>query len=86
MNKQMPTVEWLNDKIIGLDVEFDMTLISRETYWVRRKEILEQANKMFEQQIIDAYDKGFSFGVAMLKEKQEEYISGEKYYNQNFNK
>jgi hypothetical protein len=75
MSKQQTAVEWLDDKIIGLDVEFDMTLISRETYWVRRKEILEQANNMFEQQIIDAYEKG---------DKYKLEISGEQYYNETF--
>lgn len=36
------------------------------------------------EQIENAYDKGFSFGVAMLKQKQEVFVNGEKYYNQNF--
>jgi S-adenosylmethionine:tRNA-ribosyltransferase-isomerase (queuine synthetase) len=36
------------------------------------------------EQIENAYDKGFSFGVAMLKQKQEVFINGEKYYKSNF--
>jgi len=80
---QLTAAEWLDDKIIGLDVEFDMTLISRETYWVRRKEILEQANKMFEQQIIDAYKEGCFDNI--LDEKTDK-VRAEQYYNQTFKK
>jgi len=36
------------------------------------------------EQIENTYDKGFSFGVAMLKQKQEVFVNGEKYYNQKF--
>jgi len=81
MSKQQTAVEWLNDKIIGLDVEFDMTLISRETYWVRRKEILEQANNMFEQQIINAFSAGSEDGYDGLGDSNRE-----QYYSETFNK
>jgi hypothetical protein len=80
MNKQQTAVEWLDDKIIGLDVEFNMTLISRETYWIKRKEIIEQANKMFEQQIIDAWNENFD-----SNEKIYGYTA-EQYYSKTFNK
>jgi hypothetical protein len=36
------------------------------------------------QQIENSYDKGFSFGVAMLKQKQEVFVNGEKYYKSTF--
>jgi hypothetical protein len=81
--KQQTAAEWLNDKIIGLDVEFDMTLISRETYWIKRKEILEQANKMFEQQIMDAQ----SYAVCHTDMTNNKgYFDCEQYYNETFNK
>jgi len=78
--KQLTAVEWLDDKIIGLDVEFDMTLISRETYWVRRKEILEQANNMFEQQIMDAHNQGYADGY------RDNGNSPIHYFTETFNK
>lgn len=84
--KQQTAVDWLDNDITELDEQFDIDLIGKKTYWIKRNEILEQANKMFEHQIINAYDKGFSFGVAMLKQKQEEYVNGKKYFNQTFNK
>jgi hypothetical protein len=83
MNKQLTAVEWLDNKIIELDVEFDMTLISRKTYWVRRNEILEQANKMFEQQIINAYKEGCFDNI--LDEKTDK-VRAEQYYSETFNK
>ena len=92
---QLTAVEWLDDKIIGLDVEFDMTLISRETYWIRRKEILEQANNMFEQQIIDAYWDGLNGSINDYSESKivgNEMIDikvgggAEQYYSETFKK
>ena len=81
--KQLTAVEWLDDKIIGLNVEFDMTLISRETYWIKRDEILEQANNMFKQQIIDAYKEGCFDNI--LDEKTDK-VRAEQYYSETFNK
>jgi hypothetical protein len=83
MSKQQTAVEWFDDKIIGLNVEFDMNLISRTTYWVRRNEILEQANKMFEQQIIDAFWMGDNSDCTSEQNSKE---FAEQYYNQTFNK
>jgi hypothetical protein len=71
MNKQLTAVEWLDDKIIGLDVEFDMTLISRETYWIKRKEILEQAKKMESQQMKEMYLKGIENYDPTFKRKEQ---------------
>jgi len=74
--KQQTSVDWLIEQL--------SPAISLQQKYI--DEFKEQSNKMFEQQIINAYDKGFSFGVAMLKQKQEEYVNGKKYYNQTFNK
>lgn len=71
MSKQQTAVEWLNDKILGLDVEFDMTLISRETYWIKRKEILEQAKKMESQQMKEMYLKGIENYDPTFKRKEQ---------------
>ena len=81
--KQLTAVEWLVQKVEL--ISNNKTLSKKEAIDLYNKSI-EQANKMFEQQIIDAYKEGFSFGVAMLKQKQEEYVNGKKYFNQTFNK
>ena len=71
-------VEWLNEKIMDIDIDFECTLISKENYWVKRKELLEQANKMFEQQIIDTWDMG-RFNIDAIG-------NGEEYYQETFKK
>jgi hypothetical protein len=73
--KKETSVEWLLDRIEDVD--------NTPEIW---ELIKDKAKEMEKQHIIDAYDKGFSFGVAMLKQKQEEYVNGEKYYNQTFKK
>jgi hypothetical protein len=92
-------VEWLNDEIIGLDVEFNMTLISRENYWIKRKELLEQAKEMEKQEMIKFAeyvakypDKNKNVNGEMLHAKSK-YDGAERtvdlleqYYNETFNK
>jgi hypothetical protein len=46
--------------------------------------ILDFGLKLEKEQIENIYDKGFLFGVAMLKQKQEVFVNGEKYYNETF--
>jgi hypothetical protein len=84
-------VEWLNDEIIGLDVEFNMTLISRENYWIKRKELLEQAKEMEKQQ----HDVTFAAGYDYRSSKEKNIIEAfgmnskptfEQYYNETFKK
>ena len=66
--KQQTAVEWLTEK---LRIEFGFAFSNN---------ILEQANEMFEQQVIDAFRNGDSFeGRATSKD-------AEQYYNQTFNK
>ena len=82
MNKQQTAVEWLNDKILELDVEFDITLISRTNYWIKRKEILEQAKEMEKQQIINTWYNGYINQSPMIDEEN----CAEQYYNETFKK
>ena len=82
MNKQKTAVEWLNDKILELDVEFDITLISRTNYWIKRKEILEQAKEMEKQQIINTWYNGYINQSPMIDEEN----CGEQFYNNTFKK
>lgn len=64
MNKQMTAVEWLIDKIF-----FQQVTVNRE--------LLDQANEIFEQQIIDACNQIEVIGL-------DNELPGEKYYNQTF--
>ena len=69
----MTAVEWLIEQVAdrGLDCGSGIRMKIQVP-----KDIAEQANAMFEQQIIDAY----KFGIS------DEYVIGsEKYYNQTYN-
>jgi len=66
MSKQQTAVEWLVqeiNKLTGLNVAMD-------------EPIIEQANKMFEEQIIDAHNNG--------KNTLPPNESAEQYYNETF--
>lgn len=56
MNKQQTAIEFFDEKIRELDVEFDMTLISKTNYWIKRKEILEQAKEIENKQLFLAFN------------------------------
>lgn len=64
MNKQMTAVEWLIDKIF-----FQQVTVNRE--------LLDQANEIFEQQIIDACNQIEVIGL-------DHELPGEQYYNKTF--
>jgi hypothetical protein len=61
-------VEWLLEELPKVYVE-------------HRHLVIEQANKMEKQQIIDAFNLG-----QQKEAKQEFWTKGEQYYNQNFTK
>jgi hypothetical protein len=68
-NKKSATaVEWLLEELPKVYVE-------------HRHLVIEQANKMFEQQIIDAFNLG-----QQKEAKQEFWTKGEQYYNEVFNR
>ena len=69
-------VEWLCNEWLYIDQEFDMKLIDKKTYWERLKSVQEQANKMFEEQIINAYH------INPLESKWKNI--GKQYYNETF--
>jgi hypothetical protein len=52
-------VESLFKKMLYIDNEYDMKLITKSQYQAKRKDIIDQANEMFEQQIEDAWRDGF---------------------------
>ena len=65
-------VEWLVEEIKSKHDKSFIEFYSAE---------IEQANKMFEQQIIDAFNLG-----QQKEAKQEFWTKGEQYYNETFNK
>jgi molybdenum-dependent DNA-binding transcriptional regulator ModE len=72
-NKQTP-VEWLVQ-------ELKLT----ESMYKHTKDVLEQANKMFEEQIKEAYSRGKSAGWYTANQLAEpKHNSAEEYYEQTY--
>jgi hypothetical protein len=70
MSKQT-AVEWLaNELYEKFEMKGDGALFN---------DLLNQANKMFEQQIIDAFDNGYY-------QEKIGYNASEQYYNETYNK
>ena len=72
------TVEWL----------FKWMIDNKDSIIEERLQALEQAKAMFEQQIIEAYNKGSEAGYELAK--NDDFIEGyktkdaEQYYNETF--
>lgn len=66
-------VDFMASELLYLDNEYDMKLINKNEYQAKRKEIIDQANKMFEEQIIDA-----------CKQCSYSYEEAEQYYKETF--
>jgi hypothetical protein len=70
-------LEWLVEKMLNQD-----------WYTYKSLEYIQQANEMFEQQIIDACDQGSEAGYELAK--NDDFIEGfkmkeaEQYYNETF--
>jgi hypothetical protein len=83
MNKQQTAIDFFNEQIRELEVEFEMTLISKKDYWLKRNVIVEQAKQLEKQQIIDAFWNGDNSDCTSEQNSKE---FAEKYYNETFNK
>jgi hypothetical protein len=71
--KKQTAVEWLVEKMLNQD-----------WYTYKSLEYIQQANEMFEQQIIDAYDLG-SLSDMQYPDPKSVIENGEQYYNETFN-
>lgn len=80
MEKQQTAVEWLAEKYNYVTWMRNRDEISAEMADELRKKYLEQANKMFEEQIIEAFTTsrdpyGISVGNSYSIEKAEQYYN-----------
>jgi hypothetical protein len=71
-------VEWLQQEVI-LQTNLPLNL---ENVLVFNK-LIEQANKMFEEQIMDAYEHGQNNGY-MYRDGNSNIIQAQQYYNETF--
>lgn len=70
---EQTAVEWLVDKMLYIDNEYDMKLITKGEYQAKRRDIIDQAKEMEKQQIIDAYQTSH---ISMM--------TAEQYYNETY--
>ena len=84
-NKKQTAVEELIEKLIAKSKENDPNNFTVQIYFESNKDIIEQANKMFEQQIIEAFEEGkdieYEYHI-----NDEPRIDAEQYYKETFNK
>jgi hypothetical protein len=70
--KKQTAVEWYENKLIELDIDFG----GHKNYWIERKKIRDQAKAMEKEQTIDAVKYGCSdWGSAK---------NAEDYYNETY--
>ena len=66
-------VEWLYNKMLYIDNEYDMKLITKSEYQFKRRDIIEQAKEMELDRLQDAYSMGRLGGS--IKEFNETFKS-----------
>lgn len=55
-------VEWLYNKMLYIDNEYDMKLITKSEYQFKRRDIIEQAKEMEKQQELKKWIETWSLG------------------------
>lgn len=66
-------IDWLVNKMLYIDNEYDMKLITKSEYQNKRRDIIDQAKETFEQQIKDAYGTSH---ISMM--------TADQYYNETY--
>ena len=74
---EQTSVEFLVDKMLYIENEYDMKLINKSEYQAKRRDIIKQANEMEKKQI----ERAFMFGQYTVSIE-----NGEEYYNETFKK
>ena len=76
-------VEWLYNKILYIDNEYDMKLITKSEYQFKRRDIIEQAKEMEEEQHQETF-KQSRLAKIFEKDFPPVWESWEQYYNITF--
>jgi hypothetical protein len=75
------SLEFLNQGINELEVDYELQLISKSNYWIKRKELLEKAKEMHRQEIMVARQDGFN---RFFRKGDRKEVSNEQYYQDTF--
>lgn len=78
---EQTSVEFLVDKMLYIENEYDMKLINKSEYQAKRRDIIDQAKEIEKQQIVDAYRMGRYDGDKIVMSKK---FYAEQYYNETF--
>jgi len=81
---EQTAVEFYNSKIKLFESWVETKQISWKEYHKEKDNLIEQAKEMFEQQIIEAWDKGDCCIDLPDGGWEQKYKSGEQYYNETF--
>ena len=90
MKKKQTAVELFNEELEMLDANFELNLIDKKNYWLKRIQLFDNALKIEKQQIINAFNNGtktrYTQGAVILglKTLPKNVNTGEDYYNNNF--
>lgn len=74
-------VEWLIDEWMHLDVEFDIVLIDKNTYWKKLKEKHNQAKEIEKEQMKNSLLDNVTKNEKFRRVFEEQF---EQYYNKTF--
>lgn len=81
----MTAVEWLADEIIMLEEKLRLEEININDFMDTKDELVSKALEMEKEQIIDAFDFGFTDGCRYsIGYEQTQWQEGEIYYEETF--
>jgi hypothetical protein len=79
MEKKQTAVEWYENRLIELDIDFG----GHKNYWIERNKIRDQAKQMEKEQIEIAFAKSYLTGCEEVSYNDANKAS-ENYYNETY--
>ena len=64
--------------------ELDLRLELTNSQWVKIERIFDEHKEIYKQEIIKAYEIGFSDGWMNVKYDKSKYLNAEQYYKDNY--
>lgn len=75
-------VEWLYNKMLYIDNEYDMKLITKSEYQFKRRDIIEQAKEMEKERKIEFAEKYANSDAFYCSGEFDIEKGAEEYYNE----
>jgi hypothetical protein len=77
-------VEWFFNEMENLRVKAEINNTNGNDFIIAKVKLLNQANEMFKDQIMDAIIQGFEDGINHIKDIPMKFENCEQYYKQTF--